>query len=45
MMNPESRKDLLVLVADKNMEFSIKGVLERTEALLKLKEKLSRWFK
>lgn len=29
----EYRKDLAVLVADKNMEFSIKGILQRPEAL------------
>ena len=29
----ESRKDLVVLVADKNMEYSMKGILERPQSL------------
>ncbi len=33
MMKEKYQGDLVVLVADKNMEFSIKGVLERPEAL------------
>jgi hypothetical protein len=33
MKDSEPLKDLVVLVADKNMEFAIRGVLERPEAL------------
>lgn len=32
-MNPLPKKDLIVLVADKNMEFAIKGILTRHQAL------------
>ena len=33
MSNQDHKKDLLILVADKDMEMAIKGVLERTESL------------
>ncbi len=33
MTSKQNQKDLVVLVADKNMEFCMKGVLQRTQAL------------
>jgi len=33
MINQGNKKDLLLLVADKDMEMAIKGILERTESL------------
>lgn len=35
-------KDIIVLVADKNMEFTVKGVLQRT-ASLKIRERRTRY--
>ena len=32
-MSPVPQKDLIILVADKNMEFAVRGILTRLEAL------------